>query len=891
MMPFASATLLLWGLAAAIPIAIHLWSRRRHEEHAWAAMAFLMAALRQHARRARFQEWLLLTLRIAVLVLFAIALADPRTAGRANSAFPLAGGEPTHHVLVIDASYSMDLRHGERTGLDRAREAALAIVRNAPQGDGFSLVLLADPASVVLGEPVFDTAAVEQELNALRTAPAGADLTSTLARVRELLAQARQRVPRLARRHVVVFSDMARNTWDPGNQATGDWRRSWQELAEAAVLEVRDVGPRTTSDLVNLAIVALRSAAVVEGPVARHDLQAGGEGRLEAVLRNFGSRATSATVEFQVDGRPLAAPAITVPPRGEAVATARVRFDSPGDHVAKATLRAVRPPDELPLDDHRWLVIPVRDRGEVLCVEGGLDEARFLALALAPGTRGATAARDAQSIRVGIASETALLDRSLHRYDLIALCNVARLSDRETQAIGDYVYRGGRLAIFPGDRTDIANFNERLGGRPRRLLPASLGPPRSQDDLRIDPRGYRDPLIAPFRGQERAGLLSTPIWCYLPATVIDANAARVALAFHNGDPWLVHEPFGAGHVWLCTTTAAPRSRIAGSDPPRPWNAWATWPSFVPLMQTLLHEALAGRSAVRNILVGGPLTGAFAQEANDSSRESGTTASDSVGDNARGNTGDNASGNAIASGESVLVELPSPASAMASAFAEPAETQRIAAERVGFELRWLLPATSIPGIYVARPSHLDSDSKSKANASDTLSTMSPRGDSLSSERDTQATMGVEQRFAVNIDTRESDPQRIDADDLPASLRESFLASNPDASGLSGPTGAAATPGVFRGVEMAGTGSAGTGSAGTESAGAESASTGSANAESADDGTVGAKEPFAEAGRDDRATRAVADSGQRRWFRPLLAMIAMTLVAESLLAWRMGRRGGA
>ena len=82
-------------------------------------------------------------------------------------------------------------------------------------------------------------------------------------------------------------------------------------------------------------------------------------------------------------------------------------------------------------------------------------------------------------------------------------------------------------------------------------------------------------------------------------------------------------------------------------------------------------------------------------------------------------------------------------------------------------------------------------------------------------------------------------------------------------------------------MAGTGSAGTGSAGTESA----------NAESANDGTVGAKGPFAEAGRDDRATRAVADSEQRRWFRPLLAMIAMTLVAESLLAWRMGRRGGA
>jgi hypothetical protein len=657
---------------------------------------------------------------------------------------------------------------------------------------------------VVLGEPVFDTAAVAQELNGLRTAPTGADLPATLARVRELLAQTRQRVPRLTRRHVVVYSDMARNTWDPGRQAASDWRRVWEELAQSAAVELRDVGPRPASESSNLAIVALRYAAASDGAATRHDLQVGSEGRLEAVLRNFGSRETTATVEFQLDGRPLAAPTVTVPPRSEAVTTARVRFDALGDQVAMAALRAVRPPDSLRHDDQRWLVLPVRDRIEILCIEGGLDEARFLALAFAPGPRGPTASGDAQAIRVAVASETALLDRSLQRYDLIALCNVARFRESEADAIGDYVYRGGRLVVFPGDRTDVANYNQRLVDASKRLLPARLAAPLASDELRIDPRGYRDPLVELFRGQERAGLLSTPIWCYLPATVVDANTARVALAFHNGDPWFVHEPFGAGHVWLGTTAAAPRSRIAGSEPPRPWNAWATWPSFVPLAQTLLRESLAGRSTARNVLVGEALTGAFALDGNRSSSSEGPRLDEGSGDAS------------LPQDDAVLIEFPTAGPSEASMVLEPVvapesiQRRRIAAERSEHELRWILPAASIPGIYVALP----------------------RGSTAKT---------VEQRFAVNLDTLESDPQRIDGDDLPVGLKESLLAAS------------------------------------QESVKGE-----------------GAKEGGAASGQGNpsrTAQAAAAEPAPRRWFRPLLVSIAGMLAAETLLAWRMGRRGGA
>src|ERR1700739_1606243 len=69
---------MLWGaLAAAIPVAIHLFFRSRYRTVPWAAMKFLLTSVEQTSRRLKIQEYLLLLSRIAVLTFLAIALARP----------------------------------------------------------------------------------------------------------------------------------------------------------------------------------------------------------------------------------------------------------------------------------------------------------------------------------------------------------------------------------------------------------------------------------------------------------------------------------------------------------------------------------------------------------------------------------------------------------------------------------------------------------------------------------------------------------------------------------------------------------------------------------------------------------------------------------------------
>ena len=65
---FANPAMLGWLAAAAAPILIHLWSRRKRREMAWAAMAYLLAAVERRQRRLRIEQWLLVALRTALIV-------------------------------------------------------------------------------------------------------------------------------------------------------------------------------------------------------------------------------------------------------------------------------------------------------------------------------------------------------------------------------------------------------------------------------------------------------------------------------------------------------------------------------------------------------------------------------------------------------------------------------------------------------------------------------------------------------------------------------------------------------------------------------------------------------------------------------------------------------
>jgi len=100
---FANAALLYGLVATGVPILIHLLNRRKHREVPWAAMRFLMAAIRKNRRRIRIEQWLLLAVRTLLVLLVVSAMAKPFL----ESFGAVIAGRRTHRVIVLDASLSM----------------------------------------------------------------------------------------------------------------------------------------------------------------------------------------------------------------------------------------------------------------------------------------------------------------------------------------------------------------------------------------------------------------------------------------------------------------------------------------------------------------------------------------------------------------------------------------------------------------------------------------------------------------------------------------------------------------------------------------------------------------------------------------------------------------
>ena len=266
--------------------------------------------------------------------------------------------------------------------------------------------------------------------------------------------------------------------------------------------------------------------------------------------------------------------------------------------------------DPLPLDDHRWLVVPVRESLNVLLVDGHFKsepfqaETDYLAQALAP-TEGSPGQPGA--IRAEVVSESQLSRRELGAYDVVVLCNVAQFSQAEVTALEDFLKQGGGLVIFGGDQVIAENYNRLLYADGKGLLPAAIGPSvgdaaKKEAAFGFNPLGYRHPLVAEFRGESdpvTAGLTRALTWQYHKLVLPKDSNAQVALAFDNGDPAVIEAPRPRGKVILVATSAD-----AG---------WTTWPlhnSYPPVMQQMVLQAAAGRLAERNIKVGQPYDQSF-----------------------------------------------------------------------------------------------------------------------------------------------------------------------------------------------------------------------------------------------------------------------------------------
>ena len=352
-MSFLTPFMLFGALAAGIPIAIHLFFRSRYRTVPWAAMKFLLTSVEQTSRRLKFQELLLLLLRVCVLLMLALAFARPissvvRGAGR---------GDAVDAVFVFDTSFSMGANDGDnKTRLKRAQEEAIKIIDELPTHSTVQIITCAgnhkdklgphSPANLDQAKKIIE----DLEITHLTT-----DLYLGVSEAQGVLTRGQA-----SNKELYLFSDMQKTGFE---QQGGELKRTLQEIREKAVVHLVRCGTRTPK---NVAIVGITPQSGVPRPGERVGFA--------ILVRNTGTEAVeNLTVSLAVDGDEKNRETQLLPklPRGETYA---VTLYGKLEKAGLRTLTAKVQSDDLEADNRFDQVVPVRDQVNILVVDGNFSE-------------------------------------------------------------------------------------------------------------------------------------------------------------------------------------------------------------------------------------------------------------------------------------------------------------------------------------------------------------------------------------------------------------------------------------------------------------------------------------------------------------------------------------
>jgi hypothetical protein len=558
-MPFSflNAALLAGIAAAALPILIHLFSRRKVARIRFSSLQFLEEIARRRVRRVRLTQWIILALRVLALALLALALGRP--AFRGDFAFGKSRGESAVAV-VLDQSYSMRAEGQRRTLWQKAMSRADETL-GAMETEDQIFILGVDPRRDEVESYPGPHAAAE----ALRGRDAGfgtTDLSAAVHRAGSALTGATA-----LNKELFIISDFQRTGLGQGTEPGKTDLLSDLDSKTRVFLVPVDEGPLPNTALVD---AQLQGSAVDQ----RVHIQA-------ARFAETSVDGLSATVEAGA-GEVLGEAVMSLGPEArEGVDVSLTRMPAEGEE-----LRARLAHDRLPDDDVRYIPALGSGRVSTLLVESPTQPAPYLALALSPGN-------DEGRFAVKRVTPDDLLSVGLGDVRLVIFDNVTSIPREALMRLRQWHAAGGALFISLGDRVDLRYYNESL--LPALFPGIALGNLLGTDEATgtsysLIPRAAGHDAFAGFQAEVGKPLTGASFWRIVE--VKNQEGVRTLAEFAPGLPALVQ---------------GEREMLFASSLDGRWNNFPTHAAFLPLLHQSL-DALLKEGSEDRVVVGQPVQG-------------------------------------------------------------------------------------------------------------------------------------------------------------------------------------------------------------------------------------------------------------------------------------------
>jgi Aerotolerance regulator N-terminal/von Willebrand factor type A domain len=528
----------LAGMAAVgLPLYLHLLRRDARTPLPFSSLMFFEPRTQSSLHHRRLRYILLLSMRLALLVLLALAFANPFV----NR---LAARVPSDKLvwLVIDSSFSM--RAGSRFSDARREAASLLASRRTSE---HVQVMALDAQLHVLTEPTRDSASERAALEDIHP-------TDSRGRFGELVRAVRLTADSVhGPIELHLFSDLQRSNMAPSV--------SDMVLPDNVTLVLHPVIKEATP---NWTVESVTAPAQVWG-----NPREGKAAHVQAVIAGYATPAATRTVSLVVNGKTVATARVQVPASGRA----SVEFPSLAVPYGFSRCEVrIDSADALPADDAYLFAVERSDPLRVLLVHAESDRSPlYFSNALT------SAAESAFALQSVTTEQAASLP--LSKYAFVVVSNVAALPASFEKDLLDYVRAGGSLLMALGttsaSRSRVPIFGNAIAEAHNYTREFSSDHERF---LRVGETDPSHPSVG------KAGNLSGVKFFYVVR--VDAADSRVVARLTDHTPVLLDKKIGEG-----------RGLLFASGLDNVTNDLPLHPVFVPFVeQTARYLSGAGRTA-------------------------------------------------------------------------------------------------------------------------------------------------------------------------------------------------------------------------------------------------------------------------------------------------------
>ncbi len=502
-MGFLAPWFLAGAAAVALPIYLHLLRRRTTTPRPFSSLMFFEPRTQSSIRHRRLRYLALLSLRMLLLALLALAFANPfvrRPVPRVPSG--------RLRLIVLDDSFSM--RAGTR--MSDAKREALRTLADGRSADPVQVLAL-DTQLHALTPPTRDAAAARAAIESVAAGDSRSSFAE-LARAARLMSDEAH-----ASLELHLFSDMQRSSM-PATFAE-------MTFSDAITLVPHPVAKSATP---NWTVESVTAPGQLWGSP-----RAATPAHVQAVITGYGTPAATRTVSLLINGKTAATRPVAVPANGRAT----VEFTSLD--VAYGFSRCevrIDSADAFPNDDGYVFAVERSDPRPVLFVHAATDtrSPRYFGDALASAGQSAFTF---ESVTVEQA-----LALPLSKYGFVVLSNLSGLPSAFESALTGYVTRGGSVFIALGASA---------AGRSR--IPITGATIRRARDYARESSGDRFLAVGETDSSHASigKVASLPGVRFFYVVDVDPGDARVVARLTDRTPLLIDRKIGEGRVLLFTS--------------------------------------------------------------------------------------------------------------------------------------------------------------------------------------------------------------------------------------------------------------------------------------------------------------------------------------------------